>query len=142
MKHAASQQGRTPSGQQGRTPSHFPAATPPVSTPFSNAAYAAFSPHGQRSSPQHVKKSPATMGMMGQSTMTSLNFDSPSTAVAMGALVMENGFDMGLAGVAGLDGVNSDYANEDEKLRRLESIIKMLNVWICLCLARGSRNAN
>ncbi|XWW95904.1 hypothetical protein V2A60_003873 [Cordyceps javanica] len=126
MKHAPSQQGRTPSGQQGRTPSHFPAATPPVSTPF-NAAQAAFSPRGQHSSPQHVKKSPATMGMTGQSTMSSLNFDSPSTAAAMGALVMGNGFDMGLEGVAGLDGVSAAYASEEEKLRRLENIIKMLN---------------
>ncbi|OAA57671.1 Mediator complex, subunit Med1 [Cordyceps fumosorosea ARSEF 2679] len=127
MKHATSQQGRTPSGQQGRTPSHFPAATPPVSTPF-NAAQAAFSPRGQHSSPQHVKKSPATMGMTGQSTMAALNFDSPSTAAAMGALVMGNGFDMGLEGVAGLDGVGGAYASEEEKLRRLENIIKMLNV--------------
>ncbi|KAJ3478658.1 hypothetical protein NLG97_g8517 [Lecanicillium saksenae] len=127
MKHAPSQQGRTPSGQQGRTPSHFPAATPPVSTPFSNAAQAAFSPRGQRSSPQHVKKSPATMGMTGQSAMASLNFDSPSTAAAMGALGIGNGFDMGLEGVGGLDGVGAAYASEDEKLRRLETIIKMLN---------------
>ncbi|KAM3542461.1 hypothetical protein ARSEF1564_004600 [Beauveria bassiana] len=126
MKHAPSQQGRTPSGQQGRTPSHFPAATPPVSTPF-NAAQAAFSPRGQHSSPQHVKRSPATMGMAGQSTMASLNFDSPSTAAAMGALGIGNGFDMGLEGVAGLDSVSAAYASEEEKLRRLENIIKMLN---------------
>ncbi|KAJ6784290.1 hypothetical protein PWT90_06420 [Aphanocladium album] len=127
MKHAPSQQGRTPSGQQGRTPSHFPAATPPVSTPFSNAAQAAFSPRGQRSSPQHFKKSPATMGMTGQSAMSSLNFDSPSTAAAMGALGIGTGFDIGLEGVGGLDGVGAAYASEDEKLRRLEIIIKMLN---------------
>ncbi|ATY66125.1 Mediator subunit Med1 [Cordyceps militaris] len=126
MKHAPSQQGRTPSGQQGRTPSHFPAATPPVSTPL-NAAQAAFSPRGPHSSPQYVKKSPATMGMAGQSTMAALNFDSPSTAAAMGALVMGSGFDMGLEGVPGLDGVGGAYASEEEKLRRLENMIRMFN---------------
>lgn len=66
--------------------------------------------------------------MMGQATMASLNFDSPSTAAAMGALVIGNGFDIGLGGVGGLDGVNPAYATEEEKLRRLEAIIKMLNV--------------
>lgn len=60
--------------------------------------------------------------------MSSLNFDSPSTAAAMGALGIGNGFDIGLEGVGGLDGVGAAYASEDEKLRRLETIIKMLNV--------------
>lgn len=120
MKHAPSQQGRTPSG---RTPSQLTGATPPVSTPFS-AAQAAFSPRNQRSSPQQVKKSPAT-SMMGQSSMGALNFDSPSTAAAMGAL---GGFDMGLDGVGGLDGLAATYASEEEKLRRLDVIIKLLNV--------------
>ncbi|TQS33787.1 hypothetical protein Golomagni_05856 [Golovinomyces magnicellulatus] len=121
MKHAPSQQGRTPSG---RTPSHLAAgATPPVSTPFSNAAQAAFSPRNQRSSPQHVKKSPAT-SMMGHSSMGALNFDSPSTAAAMGAL---GSFDIGLDGVAGLDGLTSAFASEEEKLRRLDTILKLLN---------------
>jgi hypothetical protein len=130
MKHAPSQQGRTPSGQgqQGRTPSQLAVATPPVSTPFSNAAQAAFSPRGQRSSPQQYKKSPATSGLMGQSSMASFNFDSPSTAAAMGALGIGSGFDMSLEGVGGLDTLSAAFASEDEKLRRLETILKILNV--------------
>lgn len=57
--------------------------------------------------------------------MGALNFDSPSTAAAMGAL---GGFDMGLDGVGGLDGLAATYASEEEKLRRLDVIIKLLNV--------------
>ena len=72
-----------PASQQGRTPSQLTGATPPVSTPFSNAAQAAFSPRGPRSSPQQFKKSPAT-SMLGQLSNGALNFDSPSTAAALG----------------------------------------------------------
>lgn len=68
------------------------------------------------------------MGLTGQTAMASLNFDSPSTAAAMGALGMGGGFDMGLDAVAGLDAVGAAYASEEEKLRRLEVIIKLLNV--------------
>lgn len=57
--------------------------------------------------------------------MGALNFDSPSTAAAMGAL---GGFDMGLDGVGGLDGLAATYASEEEKLRRLDVILKLLNV--------------
>lgn len=136
MKHAPSQQGRTPSAAaQGRTPSQLAAATPPVSTPFSNAAHAAFSPRGQRS-PQAVKKSPATSGLLGQSNMGALNFDSPSTAAAMGALGMGNGFDVSLDGMGGLDTLTAAFASEDEKLRRLDAILRMLNV----CRNQGKRN--
>ncbi|KAH6899863.1 mediator of RNA polymerase II transcription subunit 1-domain-containing protein [Thelonectria olida] len=119
MKHVASQQGRTPSG--------LAAATPPVSTPFSNPAHAVFSPRGPRSSPQQFKKSPATSIMMSQQNNASLNFDSPSTAAAMG-LAMGGGLDMGLenVGVAGLSALGA-LASEDEKLKRLEAIMDILN---------------
>jgi hypothetical protein len=111
MKHAAS--------QQGRTPSQLAAATPPVSTPFSStAAQAAFSPRGARSSPQQVKKSPATM--MGQLSGGPINFDSPSTAAALG---ISGGLDLGLDNV-GLGTI----ATEDDKLKRLEAILEILNV--------------
>ncbi|KAF4507845.1 hypothetical protein G6O67_004299 [Ophiocordyceps sinensis] len=121
MKHALSQQGRTPSQLVA-------AATPPVSTPFSNPAHAAFSPRGPRSSPQQVKKSPATSVMLGQTSMGAFNFDSPSTAAAMGALGIGSGFDMGLDNVAvgGLDGLGA-MAGEDDKLKRSDTILKLLS---------------
>ncbi|KAG6145581.1 hypothetical protein E4U28_001483 [Claviceps purpurea] len=125
MKHAPS--------QQGRTPSQLAAATPPVSTPFStpfsNAAHAAFSPRGLRSSPQHVKKSPATSNLMGHTNMVAFNFDSPSTAAAMGALGLGGAFDIGLdsVGVSGLDAIGAALANEDDKLKRLDTIINILS---------------
>ncbi|KAH7149336.1 mediator of RNA polymerase II transcription subunit 1-domain-containing protein [Dactylonectria estremocensis] len=119
MKHAAS--------QQGRTPSQFAAATPPVSTPFSNPAHAVFSPRGPRSSPQQFKKSPATSGMMAQQANAPLNFDSPSTAAAMGALAMGGGLDMGLEGVGVGLGHLGALVSEDDKLKRLEAIMEMLN---------------
>ncbi|GAO16344.1 uncharacterized protein UV8b_00298 [Ustilaginoidea virens] len=128
MKHAPS--------QQGRTPSQFAAATPPVSTPFSNAAQAAFSPRGPKSSPQQVKKSPATSSLLGHSAaMGAFNFDSPSTAAAMGALGMGAGFDIALdnvgvgvgVGVGGLDAIGAALANEDDKLKRLDTILKILS---------------
>ncbi|KAL7942171.1 mediator of RNA polymerase II transcription subunit 1 domain-containing protein [Trichoderma barbatum] len=128
MRHAPSQQGRTPS-HQGPTPSQIAGATPPISTPFSNPAQAAFSPRGQRSSPQQVKKSPATSTLMGQSSMGALNFDSPSTAAAMGVLGIGGSFDIGLdnVGVGGLDTLNVAFATEDDKLKRLDNILKLLN---------------
>ncbi|CAM1500701.1 Fc.00g098630.m01.CDS01 [Cosmosporella sp. VM-42] len=130
MKHAASQQGRTPS-QQGRTPSQLAAATPPVSTPFSNPAHAVFSPRGPRSSPQQFKKSPATSATLNVGQPHSngpLNFDSPSTAAAMGALGIGNGLDMSLdhVGVGGLGALGA-LASEDDKLKRLEAILEILN---------------
>ncbi|KAM0251693.1 hypothetical protein ACHAQJ_008063 [Trichoderma viride] len=126
MRHAPSQQGRTPS-HQGPTPSQIAGATPPISTPFSNPAQAAFSPRGQRSSPQQVKKSPATSTLMSQSGMGALNFDSPSTAAAMGALGIGGSFDIGLDNVGGLDTLGVAYATEDDKLKRLDNILKLLN---------------
>ncbi|KHN99393.1 uncharacterized protein MAM_03091 [Metarhizium album ARSEF 1941] len=121
MKHAPS--------QQGRTPSQLAAATPPVSTPFSNNARAAFSPRAPGSSPQQVKKSPATSTLIGHTGMGAFNFDSPSTAAAMGALGMGGGFDIGLdnVGVGGLDAIGAALANEDDKLKRLDTILNLLS---------------
>lgn len=128
MKHGAS--------QQGRTPSQLAAATPPVSTPFSNPAQAAFSPMGPRSSPQHVKKSPATL-IGAHIPAGALNFDSPSTYAAFGAqpsadheLEQQNQRERA-------------FASEADKVQRLEDILLILNVsapilsqgtWCAVCL--------
>ncbi|CAG7560140.1 unnamed protein product [Fusarium equiseti] len=119
MKHAS---------QQGRTPSQLAAATPPVSTPFSNPAHAAFSPRGPKSSPQQFKKSPATSSLMAHISNVPLNFDSPSTAAAMGALGITGGLDVNLnnVDVGNLSGLPS-LVNEDDKLKRLETIIATLD---------------
>ncbi|RSL66920.1 hypothetical protein CEP54_003478 [Fusarium duplospermum] len=119
MKHVAS--------QQGRTPSQLAVATPPVSTPFSNPAHAVFSPRGPRSSPQQFKKSPAASTLMAaQASNAPLNFDSPSTAAAMGALGIGTGLDIGLDNV-GVGLGNLGALAEDDKLKRLETIIDILN---------------
>jgi hypothetical protein len=67
---------------------------------------------------------------MGQTGMGAFNFDSPSTAAAMGALGMGNGFDIGLdnVGVGGLDAIGAAIATEDDKLKRLDIILKLLSV--------------
>ncbi|KAL2146246.1 hypothetical protein VTI28DRAFT_4825 [Corynascus sepedonium] len=110
-KHPLSQ-GKTPS-----QPQHGAAATPSVSTPFS--ATAAFSPHGPRSSPQQFKKSPAAAAL-GRSTGP-VNYDSPSAAAALGSLDM-SALDMGLQDLA-----NLGRAAEDERARRLDNVIAILN---------------
>lgn len=117
--------------QQGRTPSQLAAVTPPVSTPFSNPAHVVFSPRGPRSSPQQFKKSPAASTLMAHASNAPLNFDSPSTAAAMGALGIPSGLDMGLdnVGVGGLGSLGA-LASEDDKLKRLETIIATLDVII------------
>ncbi len=117
MKHALSQQGKTPSqSQQGA------AATPPV----------AFSPHGPRSSPQQVKKSPATVGatVISHGSNAAINFDSPSAAAAFNALQMGGGLDLGLQGLDGLDALGR--STEDERAKRLDAVIARLSV----CLLR------
>ncbi|KAM0420859.1 hypothetical protein ACHAPT_011389 [Fusarium lateritium] len=119
IKHVAS--------QQGRTPSQLAVATPPVSTPFSNPAHAVFSPRGPRSSPQQFKKSPAASTLMAQASNAPLNFDSPSTAAAMGALGIGTGLDIGLDNVGVGLGALGALASEDDKLKRLEAIIDGLN---------------
>ncbi|KAK3327151.1 mediator of RNA polymerase II transcription subunit 1-domain-containing protein [Cercophora scortea] len=119
MKHALSQQGKTPSQIQ-----HGAAATPPVSTPFSVPH---LSPHGARSSPQQVKKSPATTTTMGghPSSSAAVNFDSPSAAAAFGALHISGGLDMGLQGLNGLGTLTRSA--EDERAKKLEEVIAILS---------------
>lgn len=77
---------------------------------------------------------------MGHTGMGAFNFDSPSTAAAMGALGMGGGFDIGLdnVGVGGLDAIGAALANEDDKMKRLDTILTLLSVsvshpsqWIC-----------
>jgi hypothetical protein len=69
---------------------------------------------------------------MSQSGMGALNFDSPSTAAAMGALGIGGSFDIGLDNVSGLDTLGVAYATEDDKLKRLDNILKLLNVCVHL----------
>ncbi|KAK4237412.1 mediator of RNA polymerase II transcription subunit 1-domain-containing protein [Achaetomium macrosporum] len=114
-KNSLSQQGKTPS-----QPHHGAAATPQVSTPFS-MAQAALSPHGPRSSPQQVKKSPAAMTSvtMGRSNSSvPVNFESPSAAAA---LEMGSGLDINLRNL-----VQLGRANDDERARRLDAVIAIL----------------
>ncbi|TPX16943.1 uncharacterized protein E0L32_003505 [Thyridium curvatum] len=124
MKHAPSQQGRTPSQSQ-----HGAVATPGVSTPFSQA-HAAFSPQGgPRSSPQTIRRSPATSTtLMGHSGNAPVNFDSPSAAAALGALGIGGGLDLNLDGVSvgGLGGLGLGRADDDERARRLKGVIDIL----------------
>ncbi|EPE10634.1 rna polymerase ii transcription mediator-like protein [Ophiostoma piceae UAMH 11346] len=128
MKHAASQQGRTPA-----------AATPPVSTPFSSQAHAVFSPLAPRSSPQNVKKSPANSAtLMGHSASNSgypggpgtgpgstaaINYDSPAAA-AMGAMGLDLGFDN--VSVSGIHQPVTGRNNDDERGRRLRIVLDLL----------------
>jgi hypothetical protein len=142
MRHGPSQQGRTPS-QQGRTPSQHPAAaqTPQASTPFSTSqAAAALSPHGPRSSPQQLKKSPAmatiasTSGTM-SGTMSGtgnppINFDSPSAAAALGGLSLGD-LNLDNISVGGLVGAQG-RSDEDDRKKRIDAVINKL--WVCLCL--------
>ena len=125
MKHAASQQGRTPSQSQ-----HGAGATPAASTPF---AHAAFSPHGPRSSPQQVKKSPATSAtLMGHQASNPVNFDSPSAAAAFGALGitgLEGALDNVSVGQLGaLGGIGG---GDDGREERLKAVIDLLKVCVC-----------
>ena len=125
--------GKHPLSQQGKTPSQHPhgvVATPPVSTPFS-IAQAAFSPNGPRSSPQQVKKSPATAtsATAGRSS-GAVNFDSPSASAALGALQLgPDGLDMDLRSLG-----NLGRASEDEKAKRLDGVLAILNVGSCRCI--------
>jgi hypothetical protein len=120
MKHAASQQGKTPS-QLGA------AATPPVSTPFSAShAQAAFSPH--RSSPQQFKKSPANSSTLMGSSNPPVNFDSPTAAAALNTLGLN---DLGLDNVAmpGLGSLASlTRGEDDERFKRLQLILNTVKV--------------
>ncbi|PHH73807.1 hypothetical protein CDD82_5262 [Ophiocordyceps australis] len=116
IKHAPS--------QQGRTPSQLPVATPPVSTPFSNPPlHAAFSPRPPKSSPQQVKKSPAASNLTAQASIgAAFNFDSPSTVAAMGALGMGAAFDMTLDNVA----LAAPQTGEEDIVKRLDGVTSLL----------------
>jgi hypothetical protein len=117
MRHGPSQQGRTPSQHPAAAP------TPQASTPFSTSqAAAALSPHGPRSSPQQLKKSPAA-GTLAAGT---LNFDSPSAAAALGGLGLG---DLGLdnISVGGLVGATG-RSDEDDRRKRMDAVIDAL--WV------------
>ncbi|KAI1292570.1 mediator of RNA polymerase II transcription subunit 1-domain-containing protein [Xylaria venustula] len=123
MRHGPSQQGRTPSQHAGAAP------TPQASTPFSaSQAVAALSPHGPRSSPQQLKKSPAagtlpSGAMSNQSANPPLNFDSPSAAAALGGLGLDINLDsLSVSGLVG--GVNR--SSEDDRKKRMDAIIAQL----------------
>ena len=141
MKHGASQQGRTPNAQgTAPTPRTIAAATPPVSTPFSQL-HAAFSPPGSalgpRSSSQQFKKSPANSStVVGHTASTTANYDSPSTAAAFNSLNMG---DLGLDAVAtpaasafnaamgSTMSPNMHHSDEDDRLRRLTKVMEILD---------------
>ncbi|KAI1868949.1 hypothetical protein JX265_006928 [Neoarthrinium moseri] len=116
MRHAPSQQGRTPSQMAGAAP------TPPVSTPFSNSqTHAAFSPpQGSRTSPQALKKSPATsQTLKGLSDGTAaVNFDSPSATAALGALGIN---DLGLDNIS-MGAMGMGRSDEDDRKRRMDAV--------------------
>lgn len=138
MKHGLSQQGRTPNNALGTapTPRTIAAATPPVSTPFSQM-HAVFSPpggpHGPRSSPQYFKKSPAnSTTLLGHPGGGPANYDSPSAAAAFGSLsVGELGLDATStpntsALQAAAFGSAIQRTDEDERLRRLVKVMEIL----------------
>ncbi|KAI1737616.1 mediator of RNA polymerase II transcription subunit 1-domain-containing protein [Xylaria scruposa] len=123
MRHGPSQQGRTPSQHPAAAP------TPQASTPFSTTqAAAALSPHGPRSSPQQLKKSPAT-GTLPSGIISSqpgnppLNFDSPSAAAALGGLGLDIQFDN--ISVGGLVG-GANRSDEDDRKKRMDAVIQAL----------------
>lgn len=74
--------------------------------------------------------------------MGALNFDSPSTAAAMGALGIGGSFDIGLDNVSGLDTLGVAFATEDDKLKRLDNILKLLNVCVPLLDRHGAPYAD
>ncbi|KAI1332762.1 mediator of RNA polymerase II transcription subunit 1-domain-containing protein [Xylariaceae sp. FL0255] len=111
--------------QQGAAP------TPQASTPFSNSqAAAAFSPHGPRSSPQQLKKSPANMmagNMIAQPGNPPLNFDSPSAAAALGGLGL-NDLNLDNISVGGLVG-GAGHSDEDDRRKRLDAVVAALRAF-------------
>ncbi|KAJ8130729.1 hypothetical protein O1611_g2899 [Lasiodiplodia mahajangana] len=89
---------------------------------------AALSPHGPRSSPQQLKKSPAT-GTLPSGIMSSqpgnppLNFDSPSAAAALGGLGLDINLDN--ISVGGLVG-GANRSDEDDRKKRMDAVIAAL----------------
>lgn len=71
---------------------------------------------------------------MGQTSNGALNFDSPSTAAAMRALDIGGGFDLGLdnVGAGALGGFGNAFSSEDDKVKRLDQILEILNVRILM----------
>ncbi|CAN8105776.1 unnamed protein product [Discula destructiva] len=134
-KLAASQQGKTP---------QYAAATPggSASTPAYSNLHAAFSPHGPRSSPQHIKKSPATAGaggiMMapgnsstgqpGGGASAPMNFDSPSAA-AFNNMLGVGAFDSSLDNMGmGMGGLTMPRPNDDvERQKKLDEVVRVLS---------------
>ncbi|KAK6856722.1 hypothetical protein PG995_006909 [Apiospora arundinis] len=123
MRHGPSQQGRTPSQMPGAAP------TPPVSTPFSaSQTQTAFSPpSGSRTSPQHVKKSPATSFTLKQHPpndgASAMNFDSPSATAALGALGMNNHLDLHLDNLS-MGTMTLSKSDEDDFRKKMDFIIE------------------
>lgn len=120
LKHAPSQQGKTPQASQ-----HGAAATPgaSASTPYSNLH--AFSPHAHKSSPQQLKKSPATTQALmatSQPAPAPMNFDSPSAAALFGGFDLASDH-MGI-GEMGLPRPSGD----EERQKRLEEVTQILGV--------------
>ncbi|KAJ2892649.1 hypothetical protein MKZ38_009493 [Zalerion maritima] len=136
MKHAPSQQGRTPNALgTAPTPRTIAAATPPVSTPFS-AMHAVFSPpggQGPRSSPQQFKKSPANSStLMGHPNNAPMSYDSPSAAAAFGQHLGMGEIGLDGVGTPGAGALNSaigtmqSHTEEDDRLRRLAKVMEIL----------------
>jgi hypothetical protein len=96
-------------------------------------AHTGLTPRGHRSSPQQFKKSPATsVTLMGHPGGSAVNFDSPSTAAALGVLGM-GGLDMNLDNVGALSNLGNLARNdEDERARRLQNVIDILSVGYAL----------
>lgn len=118
MRHAPSQQGRTPSQMAGAAP------TPPVSTPFSNSL-TAFSPsQGSKTSPQAFKKSPAASHHLKNASdgPGAVNFDSPSATAALGALGIH---DLSLDNIS-VGGMGMGRSDEDDRKRRMNAIVAMI----------------
>lgn len=116
--------------QQGKTPQHHGATGTPgasASTPYSNLH--AFSPHGPRSSPQQIKKSPATTGNLmasnSQPGAAPMNFDSPSAAAFMAS------FDASLVDNISITSMGMPRpSGDEERQNRLDDVIQILRVWL------------
>jgi hypothetical protein len=66
---------------------------------------------------------------MGHPANVAVNFDSPSAAAALGALGLGGSLDLNLDNVGSLGHLNAlGRVNEDERARRLDVVINILNV--------------
>ena len=64
--------------------------------------------------------------MLSHPSNAAVNFDSPSTAAAFGALQIGGGLDLGLQGLDGLGALGRN--SEDERTKRLDEVIDVLSV--------------